>query len=771
MSMTLERQIERLNPPQREAVTAPGQTALVLAGAGSGKTRVLTHRIAWLIEVERAAPQEILAVTFTNKAAAEMRERIGELLHMSPRGLWVGTFHGIAHRLLRAHWREAGLPETFQILDSDDQQRLIKRLLRELGDDTTKPAAVASFINARKDEGQRARHIDTQGFADRERLAELYRRYEAACERGGMVDFGELLLRSNELWVQQPALRDHYRRRFRHILVDEFQDTNTLQYAWLRNLAGSETSLFAVGDDDQSIYGWRGAKVENMREFERQFANVKVVRLEQNYRSTGTILAAANALIAHNRERLGKNLWSDAGNGEPIHLYAAYNEQDEARFVVEQIEAWAAAGNPRAEAAILYRSNAQSRAFEEALMVRRIKYRVYGGQRFFDRAEIRDALAYLRLIANPADDTAFERVINQPPRGIGDKTLDTLRGEARASGLPMWGVLTRLLQGGGLTGRTAAALGGFAQLIQTLRAACQGQPLMDQALMVIRDSGLKDHHGKDVDGKGEGRVENLDELVNAASLFVNEEEDLDDLTAFLSHAALEAGDAQGEAGADCVQLMTLHSAKGLEFRQVFLVGVEEGLFPSQRSIEEPARLEEERRLAYVGITRARERLFVSYAESRRIHGETRPAMASRFIEEIPAEHLTEVRLRGTVDRPVSARPAGGTGRGPYGGGGFGGGGYGNRDWRGDRGANRSNNDFARPAAAPPPRRAGGWADPPKVAEGAGGLEVGQRVRHGKFGEGVIVDFEGQGPRTRVQVKFASAGSKWLMLDMAGLMPA
>ncbi|WP_448505680.1 DNA helicase II [Immundisolibacter sp.] len=755
MSMSLERQIDRLNSPQREAVTAPGQIALVLAGAGSGKTRVLTHRIAWLIEVERAAPLEILAVTFTNKAAAEMRERIGQLVPLPPRGMWVGTFHGIAHRLLRAHWREAGLPETFQILDSDDQQRLIKRLLREVGDETLRPAAVAAFINARKDEGQRARHVDTQGFADRAALAELYRRYEAACERGGMVDFGELLLRSNDLWVQQPVLRDHYRRRFRHILVDEFQDTNALQYAWLCNLAGPDTSLFAVGDDDQAIYGWRGAKVENMREFERQFPNVKVVRLEQNYRSTGTILAAANALIAHNRERLGKNLWSDAGNGEPIHLYAAYNEQDEARFVVEQIEVWAAAGNPRAEVAILYRSNAQSRAFEEALMARRIKYRVYGGQRFFDRAEIRDALAYLRLIANPADDTAFERVINQPPRGIGDKTLDTLRSEARASGLSMWEVLTRLLQGGGLPGRTAAALGGFAQLIQTLRAACQGQPLTDQALRVIRDSGLKDHHGKDVDGKGEGRVENLDELVNAASLFVNEEEDLDDLTAFLSHAALEAGDAQGEAGADCVQLMTLHSAKGLEFRQVFLVGMEEGLFPSQRSIDDPARLEEERRLCYVGLTRARERLCVSYAESRRIHGETRPAMASRFIEEIPAEHLTEVRLRGTVSQPVSARPQRDSN-------------HGYRDSRPAWG-----NTGRQAAAATPPRPAwNAWDKPAKAAsENDVGLWVGQRVRHGKFGEGVITDLEGQGPRTRVQVKFAGAGSKWLMLDMAGLTPA
>jgi DNA helicase-2/ATP-dependent DNA helicase PcrA len=763
VSMNLERQIERLNPPQREAVTVPGQTALVVAGAGSGKTRVLTHRIAWLIDVERAAPAEILAVTFTNKAAAEMRERIGELVAVSPRALWVGTFHGIAHRLLRAHWREAGLPETFQILDSDDQQRLIKRLLRELGDDSLKPTAVASFINARKDEGQRARHVDTQGFADRALLAELYRRYEAACERGGMVDFGELLLRSNELWVQQPALRDHYRRRFRHILVDEFQDTNALQYAWLRNLAGPDSSLFAVGDDDQSIYGWRGAKVENMREFERHFPAVKVIRLEQNYRSTGTILAAANALIANNRERLGKNLWSDAGQGEPIRLYAAYNEQDEARFVVEQIEAWAAAGNPRSETAILYRSNAQSRAFEEQLMARRIKYRVYGGQRFFDRAEIRDALAYLRLIANPADDTAFERVVNQPPRGIGDKTLDTLRSEARASGLPLWQVMTRLLEGGGLAARAASALGGFARLIDELRGACQGQPLMDQATVAVHGSGLKDHYAKDPDGRGEGRLENLDELVNAASLFVNEEEDLDELTAFLSHAALEAGDAQGEAGADCVQLMTLHSAKGLEFRQVFLVGVEEGLFPSQRSIDDPARLEEERRLCYVGLTRARERLFVSYAESRRIHGETRPAMASRFIEEIPAEHLTEVRLRGTVERPVNAYATPGAGRGGFGG-------YGNGSWRGERRAGR--HDDARPAAPAAPRRVSDWGEPPKAGPaGDSGLAVGQRVRHGKFGEGVITDVEGQGPRTRVQVKFARAGSKWLMLDMAGLTPA
>jgi DNA helicase-2/ATP-dependent DNA helicase PcrA len=755
--MNLHAILAPLNDAQREAVTSPARTTLVLAGAGSGKTRVLTHRIVWLVQAMGVSPYAILAVTFTNKAAGEMRGRVEQLLGHSAAGMWIGTFHGIAHRLLRAHWQEAGLPQAFQILDSDDQTRLIKRLLRERGLDESRwpPRMVAGYINGRKEEGLRPFAIQP-GFDPASRqLLELYDAYENLCRQSGLVDFAELLLRALEVLRDTPALLEHYQRRFSHLLVDEFQDTNALQYAWLCNLAGPDTSLFAVGDDDQAIYGWRGAKVENMREFERQFPNVKVVRLEQNYRSTGTILAAANALIAHNRERLGKNLWSDAGNGEPIHLYAAYNEQDEACFVVEQIEAWAAAGNPRAEVAILYRSNAQSRAFEEALMARRIKYRVYGGQRFFDRAEIRDALAYLRLIANPADDTAFERVINQPPRGIGDKTLDTLRSEARASGLPMWEVLTRLLQGGGLPGRTAAALGGFAQLIQTLRAACQGQPLMDQALMVIRDSGLKDHHGKDVDGKGEGRVENLDELVNAASLFVNEEEDLDDLTAFLSHAALEAGDAQGEAGADCVQLMTLHSAKGLEFRQVFLVGVEEGLFPSQRSIDDPARLEEERRLCYVGLTRARERLCVSYAESRRIHGETRPAMASRFIEEIPAEHLTEVRLRGTVSQPVSARPQRDSN-------------HGYRDSRPAWG-----NTGRQAAAATPPRPAwNAWDKPTKAAsENDAGLWVGQRVRHGKFGEGVITDLEGQGPRTRVQVKFAGAGSKWLMLDMAGLTPA
>ncbi|WP_372717212.1 DNA helicase II [Immundisolibacter sp.] len=757
MTSKLQHLTERLNPPQHEAVTTPGPTALVLAGAGSGKTRVLTHRIAWLIEIERASPLEILAVTFTNKAAAQMREQIGRLVPLPPRGMWVGTFHGIAHRLLRAHWREAGLPETFQILDSDDQQRLIKRLLKEVGNDQHTPGAVQSFINARKDEGQRARHVDPQGFPDRAELAELYRRYEAACERGGMVDFGELLLRSNDLWVQQPALRDHYRRRFRHILVDEFQDTNALQYAWLCNLAGPETSMFAVGDDDQAIYGWRGAKVENMRDFERQFAACKVIRLEQNYRSTSTILSAANALIAHNRERLGKNLWSDAGTGEPIRLYAAYNEQDEARFVVEQIEAWAAAGNPRAEAAILYRSNAQSRAFEEALMVRRIKYRVYGGQRFFDRAEIRDALAYLRLVANPADDTAFERVVNQPPRGIGDKTLETLRSDARAHNLPVWEVLCRLLRDGGLSGRAATALGGFHKLIEDLRAASQGQPLTDQATMAIRDSGLMTHYSKDTDGRAEGRIENLDELVNAASLFVNEEEDLDELTAFLSHAALEAGDAQGEAGDDCVQLMTLHSAKGLEFRLVFLGGVEEGLFPSQRSLEDPTRLEEERRLAYVGLTRARERLFITYAESRRIHGETRPAMASRFVGEIPAEFLTEVRLRGTVSQPVAARPSRGYGDS------FG---KSRPDWT------HSNNAAQALPVAARTRPKNTWNVPAKVPEKSdSGLWVGQSVRHGKFGEGIITDLEGQGPRTRVQVKFAAAGSKWLMLDMAGLVPA
>ena len=717
--MDLSHLLDGLNPVQREAVTEPGHSTLVLAGAGSGKTRVLVHRIAWLMEVEHRPAFGILAVTFTNKAAGEMRERIAGLSQRELRGMWVGTFHGLSHRLLRAHWREADLPESFQILDSDDQQRLVKRIIRDAGLDTTRysPSFLQHFINANKDEGRRASQADAGAHPLAEQMIAVYREYERLCQRSGLLDFAELLLRSYELLQRQPVLLDHYRKRFSHVLIDEFQDTNTLQYAWLRALAGDQSSVFAVGDDDQAIYGWRGARVEHIRQFTQDFPQVKVLRLEQNYRSTNTILQAANGLVAHNRDRMGKNLWSEGENGDPIRVYSAYNEQDEARFVIERIEQWASSGHARAEAAILYRSNAQSRVFEEQLMQKRIPYRIYGGRRFFDRAEIRDALAYLRLVANPHDDAALERVINLPARGIGARTLERLREAARDGAVSLWQALCGALDAGAFAARTSGALETFRGLVTRLQAEARGAPLADITELAIARSGLREHHGAEADKKGEGRVENLDELVTAAGYFVNEEEELSDLAAFLSHAALEAGEAQGDRHEDCVQLMTLHSAKGLEFDLVFLAGMEEGLFPTQRSIEDPGRLEEERRLCYVGMTRARRELYFCHAESRRLHGETHYALPSRFLAEVPAEHLQELRVRGTVARPVSVSRA--------------------------------------PAAQTP--------------AGAEGLIVGQRVAHEAFGEGVVLGFEGQGSRTRVQVNFGGL-EKWLMLSYARLEP-
>ena len=733
------RLLEGLNPPQAEAVTQTEGATLVLAGAGSGKTRVLVHRIAWLMETQGVSPYGILAVTFTNKAAGEMRGRIASLLDVDVRGLWVGTFHGIAHRLLRQHWQEANLPQDFQIIDSDDQKRIIKRLLKDQQIDATSltPASLQGYINARKDEGLRPANIDPGSDPVAARLRELYDAYEAICRRGGLVDFAELLLRSNELWLQQPQVLMHYRERFRHLLVDEFQDTNTLQYAWLRNLAGDRATLFVVGDDDQAIYGWRGARVENILRFDKDFSPVTTVRLEQNYRSTNTILSAANALISHNAERLGKNLWSDQGDGDPIALYAAYNEVEEARYVVEAIERWMAAGNRRDQAAILYRSNAQSRAFEEALMQRRIPYRVYGGTRFFERAEIKDALAYLRLTANPADDASFERVVNLPTRGIGARTVENLRAHARARQLSLHEAALDQLTSGELSGRAANAVRSFLELLDTMRRQTADHLLPDRIERTIQLSGLIDHYAKEPHEKGQARIENLQELITAGSYFTPEEEvegSLGELNAFLAHAALEAGEEQGDAWDDCVQLMTLHSAKGLEFDLVFLCGLEEGLFPHQRSVEEPGRLQEERRLAYVGMTRARQFLYLCYAESRRLHGDVIYGTPSRFVAEVPAEHIQEVRPRTgngleTTRRPSGSRPTGG----------------------------RSDNRTAKPRSSVP-------------QQVEGGLFVGQRVQHEKFGEGVVLGVEGDGARQRIQVNFASAGAKWLMAAYANLRP-
>lgn len=711
--------IDVLNTAQREAVTAPLARALVLAGAGSGKTRVLTHRVAWLVRVEQASPFSILAVTFTNKAAAEMRGRIEELLGMSASGMWIGTFHGLAHRFLRTHWREADLPQNFQILDADDQLRMVRRLLKSLEVDEARwpPRQVVGFINARKDEGQRAAQIAaTEPYLGE--MVRLYAAYEEICQRSGQVDFAELLLRTVETLRGNEELRGHYQRRFRHLLVDEFQDTNTIQYEWLRLLAGPDSDVFVVGDDDQSIYGWRGAKVENLQRYQDDFSPA-VVRLEQNYRSTATILEAANALISHNTDRMGKNLWTSGDEGQAIALYAAFNEQDEARWVIEQIHQGLENGRQRQDFAILYRSNAQSRTFEENLIARGIAYKVYGGLRFFERSEVKDALAYLRLISNRQDDPSFERVVNNPPRGIGERTLDVIRGKARDENESLWDAAHSVLAAQQLPTRAANAVQGFLTLIETLQEQLAGLALHEQTDIVIEQSGLRTYLEKDSSDRGEARLENLDELVSATRTFEQEyqpapDEELDPLTAFLSHAALEAGEGQAAEWEDSVQLMTLHSAKGLEFPVVFLVGVEEGLFPHRMSMEEPGRLEEERRLCYVGITRARECLNVSYAERRRLHGVDNYTNPSRFISEMPAELLTEVRAAVTVSRPVMAHKL--------------------------------------------------------VPKDVNGLQLGQRVNHAKFGEGVILMFEGNGPNARIQVNFNDVGSKWLVAGYANLEP-
>ncbi|UFQ97859.1 DNA helicase II [Pseudomonas wenzhouensis] len=713
-----------LNDAQVQAVAAPLGRQLVLAGAGSGKTRVLVHRIAFLIQAMGASPHSILSVTFTNKAAAEMRHRIEQMLGHNPAGMWVGTFHGLAHRLLRAHWQEAGLAENFQILDSDDQQRLIKRVIRELGlDEQRWPAKQAQwFINGQKDEGIRPQGIQASGDLFLATMRGIYEAYEAACARTGVIDFAELLLRALDLWRDNPGLLEHYQRRFRHILVDEFQDTNAVQYAWLRMLAKGGESLMVVGDDDQSIYGWRGAKIENIQQFDQDFADAEIIRLEQNYRSTANILNAANALIANNQGRLGKELRTDVGDGEPLALYAAFNEHDEARYVVETIEdALRKDGLKRSEIAILYRSNAQSRVLEEALLREKIPYRIYGGQRFFERAEIKNAMAYLRLLDGRGNDAALERIINVPARGIGEKTIETIREYARAHDVHMWEAIRLMLAVKALPARASGALAGFIELIDNLAEQVLAMPLHQMTQVVIEKSGLLAYHEAEKGEKGQARVENLEELVSAARAFENDEDDeLTPLQAFLTHASLEAGDTQAAENEDSIQLMTLHSAKGLEFPLVFLVGMEEGLFPHKMSLEEPGRLEEERRLAYVGITRAMQKLVISYAETRRLYGSETYNKVSRFVREIPAPLIQEVRLSNSVSRPVSTSSMGG------------------------------GSLFAGSAVPQTP------------------FNLGQRVRHSLFGEGTILNFEGSGAQARVQVNFENEGSKWLMLAYAKL---
>jgi DNA helicase-2/ATP-dependent DNA helicase PcrA len=718
--------IDSLNERQREAVSAEPGPLLILAGAGSGKTRVLTHRIAWVCEVNGESPYSVLAVTFTNKAAAEMRARVEALLGISAAAMWVGTFHGLAHRMLRLHYEAAGLPQNFQILDSDDQLRMVKRVVRQLDLDEARwpPKQAQWFINHNKDEGLRPANIDPGQDPIQQQMLQIYRLYEELCQLAGVVDFAELLLRVLELIRDHDDVRGHYQRRFKHILVDEFQDTNAIQYAWLRLMAGPATPVFVVGDDDQSIYGWRGARIENIHNFEKDFRNTQVIRLEQNYRSTGTILKAANALIEENKSRLGKELWTDSADGDLILYYSAYNEKDEARFVIDRIEAWVADGRSRNEVAVLYRSNAQSRQFEETLVMRGVPYRVYGGLRFFERAEIKDTLAYLRMISSPTADNAFERTVNHPPRGIGQKTIDEIRAHARARMITLWDASLELVAADHLSGRARSALQVYVDLIRRMTSELGELPLGEQIRSSVEISGLDAHFKKDNSEKGQSRLENLQELVGAGKGFEYDaeiDENMSVLDAFLAHAALEAGEAQGDAWEDCVQLMTMHSVKGLEFPLVFLVGMEEGLFPHQRSSEEPGRMEEERRLCYVGITRAREQLVVTSAEVRRLYGNESYNMLSRFVREIPDELKQEIRPKAQFSRAVMQAPSRNMGQ--------------------------------------------------HRAQEETGLAVGQRVNHARFGDGIVINLEGQGAQSRVQVNFEAAGSKWLIASMANLQPA
>ncbi len=716
--------IDPLNDAQRQAVCAPLSNILVLAGAGSGKTRVLVHRIAWLMQAENISPYGILAVTFTNKAAAEMRGRIENLLGIPSSGLWVGTFHGIAHRLLRAHWKEAELPQTFQIMDSEDQHRALKRVVREMGLDEKRwvPREAQWWINARKDEGLRPDNIEHKNDTYLRHMVEIYREYEAMCQRNGTLDFAELLLRAYELWVKRPDVLMHYQERFKNILVDEFQDTNTIQYAWIKILAGDKSKVFVVGDDDQSIYGWRGAQIENIYKFSKDYNNASNFRLEQNYRSTGNILGAANALIANNTDRMGKELWTDGSDGELIEIYSAFNEIEEARYIVDKIAAWTDQGGFRTENAILYRSNAQSRVLEEALMQSGTPYRIYGGLRFFERQEIKDALAYLRLIAIKNDDASYERIVNVPTRGIGNKTVDVVRSKARENNISMWQATLDLIEQGAITSRALSALQQFVDLINGMETDLNNMELYEQIEHVIHQSTLIAHYEKEKGEKGRNRIENLDELVNAGRTFEQddwEESEVDKMSAFLSHASLEAGEGQANEGEDSVQLMTLHSAKGLEFKQVFLAGMEEGLFPHSRSSEDSSQLEEERRLCYVGMTRAMEKLTLCHAEKRRLYGEESYARPSRFLSEIPDEFVQHVRLQGSAT-PLSGYAA---------------------------------NSFAAKD---------------KVVQEAAPVQLGQRVCHEKFGEGVVLNYEGEGRHARIQINFDDVGSKWLVMEYANL---
>jgi DNA helicase-2/ATP-dependent DNA helicase PcrA len=725
--MDVSELLDSLNDKQREVVGAPQQNMLVLAGAGSGKTRVLVQRIAWLMQVEHAASHSILAVTFTNKAAAEMRARVEQVTSGNTHGMWIGTFHGLAHRLLRMHFQEAKLPQAFQVLDSDDQLRLIKRIVRSLELDEKKwPAKqFVWYINGKKDEGLRPQHIDAQFDPSEELFVKVYQAYQDTCDRAGLVDFAELLLRAHELWLNNPELLAHYQQRFGHVLVDEFQDTNAIQYAWLTMLGKARAKVMIVGDDDQSIYGWRGAKIENIERFTSEYDDAKTIRLEQNYRSTANILNAANQLISNNNNRLGKELWTDDKDGEKISIYTAFNEIDEARFIAGRIKQWRDDGGKLDEVAILYRSNAQSRLMEEALLQGQLPYRIYGGQRFFERQEIKDALAYLRIINNRDDDAAFERIINTPTRGIGNQTVALVRDAARSLQVTLWQACQQLLNTQQLKGRSAKTIATFINLVNQLEDDSTDLDLDQQANFVIQHSGLKAMYQAEKGERAEQRIENLNELVTACQTFVSEPlsdqdivEELTPLTAFLTHAALESGESQADEFEAAVQLMTMHSAKGLEFPLVFIAGLEEGMFPSQQSVEEIGRLEEERRLCYVGMTRAMSKLYLLHAESRRIYGQEKFHKASRFLRELPEDCVEEIRMQSQVSRPKSV--------------------------------GKFSNTFTLETFANT------------------GFKLGQQVAHAKFGEGVVLNYEGSGAQSRIQVNFEEVGSKWLVVEYANL---
>ena len=698
-----------LNEAQNTAVTTDAPHALILAGAGSGKTKVLVHRVAWYLQTGQSLDHGILAVTFTNKAAGEMKGRIQNLMGRSVQNMWIGTFHGIAHRFLKLHWKEAGLKESFQIIDSDDQLRVIRRIVRdlELEESGWSAKEIQYKINSWKEKGLRSKKVPKANDRIEDVLKTVYHDYELVCERSSSVDFAELLLRVYELWSTQPRIKEDYLQRFRHVLVDEFQDTNRLQYEWLKLLVGEKGNLFVVGDDDQSIYSWRGAKVENMQLFQRNFPDHEIVRLEQNYRSTSNILEAANSLITNNSKRIGKRLWTDGIEGEKIRLYSAYNERDEARYVVESIKNSFEKGMNLSSHAVLYRVSAQSRVLEDALRENDVSYRVFGGFRFYERAEVKDVMAYLRLLFSREDDPAFERVINFPPRGIGLKTMEKVRRLAKNEQLSLWLAFSQLSELGLVSSKARAAFEQFSTQITSFKEICSFEDLGDIIIKVVDIFDLENHYKKDKQGRGLDKIENLQELVAAARDFSPIEGE-EPLSAFLAHAALESGEDQADSESDYVQLMTLHAAKGLEFKQVFLVGLEEGLFPHQRSLSDLGQLEEERRLCYVGITRAEETLTMTYALSRQLHGSEHRAGLSRFIREIPADLIDEIRVGGSY---LSAK---------------------------------SNIAVEK------------------------GFAIGQSVFHKVFGNGVILGIEGMGGNSRVQVNFEDSGTKWLVTSYAGL---